>query len=383
MQLCLIVDLICDWAWNTYRKDIIQLLSVGPNIVPNRNCYKFPSANKANDQASDSSKSWKRNFVIRDTNEVFFSFRHLTLPELTNELTAILKPPGLGDEDVRQNASKLLGLFNLERPLLLPTSFISQLETLWTGANNKHPILDSDEIIFSHISFQSYFRPSDYHIMREISCITASYGAIDSLHSLSGTKCSVSSSYPNVSIRLEKVLPLTMLSGLDSLRAAARNLRLTLCVIQKASGPVLPCDWLKHPSQGEFVSSLWDNLESCSPGILLFPIFGCSSELRRMAIASQCSDNSLQKFLKQGKSQLPHGAAILKTPAHLLHPLYPQYCLAVFDGYDLDDRHGLGHKLLQLITSGSLFEGRYSCNVTAQDRQFIHDWATRLRGNHG
>ncbi|KAJ5159742.1 uncharacterized protein N7482_006746 [Penicillium canariense] len=382
LQLCLIVELICDWAWDIYRKDIIQLLSIGPEVISGNFGSKLSGANKAKDFHSESSASLKQNSVIRDTNEVFFSFRHLTLPELMDDLTAILKPPRSGFREVNQNAIKLLDLFNLERPLLLPTRFISCLETLWTGANRKHPILDSDELVCVHISFRSYFRPCDYHIIRQISCITASSGSMDTLQRLTGTKHSVFPGSSDSLTKPEVVLPLVELSGLESLRAAARDLRLTLSVNKNSSGLALPCNWAQESSGGAFVSSLWDNLASFSPEILLFPIFVHSREMRRIP-AGQGSCHSLQVFFKQGRHVLLHGAAILKTPRHLLRPLYPEYCLVVFDGSDLDDRPGLGRKLLQLVASNSLFEGKSLCKVTAQDRRSIHDWATRLKESNG
>lgn len=319
----------------------------------------------------------KRQSVIRDTNEVFFSFRHLTLPDVTEELIAILNPPGSGGNEVKQKAIGLLNLFNLEHPLLVTAKFISRLQKLWTGTTSNHPILDSHQPVYAHISFQSYFRPSDFHTVRKISCITASFSAIGTLQRLAGTKLPLSSVYAD--LNLDKILPLAELSGVHSLRAAARNLRLTLWITQE-DFIVQPSDkWVKQVSHGEFVSSIWDKLATCSPGVLRFPIFMHSSELRRMPATSKSLSSDLQDCLKEGKHQLLYGAALIKTPESSLQPLNPQYCLAVFDGSDLDDRPCLGFKLLHLITTGGLFEGKRLSTATTKDRQFIYDWATRLR----
>jgi hypothetical protein len=289
----------------------------------------------------------KRQSVIRDANEVFFSFRHLTLPDATEELVAILNPPGSGGYEVMQKAIRLLNLFNLEHPLLVTAEFISHLQKLWTGATSDHPILHSDQSVCAHISFKSYFRPSDFHIVRKISCITASFSAISTLQHLTRTKLPLSSVYAG--LNPDKVLPLAELSGVHSLRAAARNLPLTLWVTQRDFTAQPSCKWVKQVSHGEFVSSIWDKLATCSPGVLRFPIFMDSGELRMMPATNSPLSSDLEDCLKEGKHQLLYGAALIKTPDSSLQPFNPQYCLTVFDGSDLDDRPCLGFKLLHLI----------------------------------
>ncbi|KAJ5436912.1 Peptidase S58 DmpA/arginine biosynthesis protein ArgJ [Penicillium cf. griseofulvum] len=376
LQLCLIVDFICDWAFNIHRNEITRLLSGGTNDIISSS-LSSPHGRDTHETKPQHPPSRERQSVIRDTNKVFFSFRHLTLPDVASELIALLNPPGSGVKDTSQQAIRLLSLFNLESPLLITASVIRILQGLWTGATSKHPFIYSDERICAHISFQSYIRPSDFRIVRKISCITASFSAINSLQHLAGTTIPVPSVYPNVHRR--KFLPLARLSGVDSLRAAARNLRLTLWVTQRTSTTRSSCNWEEKAYQGEFVSSIWDKLEYYSPGVLRFPMFEHSSELRRIPAGDEPQSSDLQGFLKQGNHQLLHGAALLKTPDSSLKPLYPQYCLAVFDGSDLDNRPRLGNKLLRLITTGALFQGKFMSTVTTEDREFIHDWSSRLR----
>jgi hypothetical protein len=359
----MIVDFICDWALNIHRNEIIRLLT--GNSLPSLHVFD------TQEQQPEPSNPPKRQSVIRDTNEVFFSFRHLTLPDMTSKLIAILNPPGSGDNEVNQKSTSLLDLFNLEHPLLVKAEFIYRLQKLWTGATSNHPIIDSEQLVFAHISFQSYFRPSDFHIVRELSCITASFSAIITLQRLAGTQLPLSSAYAD--LHLYKFLPLAELSGEHSLRAAARNLRLTLRVTKGDFIMQPSCRWVKQISQGEFVSSIWDKLETFSP------VSAQSSELRRLSATNTSLSYDLQDCLKQGNHQLLHGAALLKAPESSLQPLLPQYCLAVFDGSDLDDRPCLSFKLLHLITTGSLFEGKRISTATTKDRQFILDWATRLR----
>ncbi|OQE08712.1 hypothetical protein PENFLA_c129G10443 [Penicillium flavigenum] len=376
LQLCLIVDFICDWALNIHRNEIIRLLSGKMNTTIGNSLPTMHERDTQKLQPEYSSPP-KRQSVIRDANEVFFSFRRLTLPDETEKLIAILNPPGSEGNEVNQKAIRLLNIFNLEHPLLVTAEFICRLQKLWTGATSNHPILDSDQSVCAHISFQSYFRPSDFHIVRKISCITASFSAISTLQRLAGTKLALSSVYAD--LNPDKVLPLAGLSGVHSLRAAARNLQLTLWVTQGDFIVQPSCKWVQQVSHGEFVSSICDKLETCSPRVLRFPIFMHSTELRRMPATNKSLSSDLQDCLKEGKHQLLHGAALFKTPESSLQPLNPQYCLAVFDGSDLDDRPCLGFKLLHLITTGGLFEGKRLSTATTKDRQFIYDWATRLR----
>jgi hypothetical protein len=372
----LIVDFICDWALNTYRNEITRLLSgeINPKLS-----NSLPSLHEGGIQnlQSENFDIPKRQAVIRDTNEVFFSFRHLDLPDVAEDLITVLNPPGSGIVEVYGRAIKLLDLFNLEHPLLVTAEFICRLQKLWTGTASYHPVFHSDQSVCAHISFQSYFRASDFHTMRTITCITASSSAISTLQRLTETTHPLSSACANIS--LDKVLPLAELSGVHSLRAAARNLRLTLRIAEGDFTMQPFCEWVKQVSHGEFVSKIWDKLEVWSPEILRSPIFMHSSELRRVSAISQFLSSDLRDCLKEGSHQLVYGAALFKTPEVSLRPLTPQYCLAVFDGSDLDDRQCLGFKLLHLLTTGGLFEGKRLLDVTTEDRQFIFDWASRLR----
>ncbi|KAJ5655918.1 hypothetical protein N7507_007868 [Penicillium longicatenatum] len=369
LQLCLIVDLICDWAWHTLHRDILRLLSVEETTISDN--VSAPE----NDQ--DLTQASKLETVIRDTGEICFKFRHLTLPESNSELTELLKLPSSGNEDVSRNATNLLDSFNVNRPMLLPQSFISQLEMSWIGASNKSPLLNGDELVFAHISFRSYFPPSDYHTVREISCVTASYGVIRTLKRLSGKGYSVSSRRPDISNVRETILSLATGPGQDFIRAAVRDSRLTLGISPPIcipdTGP-LSSEWRQHYDLDEDVSNLWNNMESCSPGNPLLLALHRSRKLRKMSIANESSNKIIRALLGGGKKSFH------TTPARLLKQSYPRYCLAVFDGCDLDNRLGLGQKLLRLIMDGKLLEGKTSKPMTFQDRQILHDWATRLQG---
>lgn len=155
------------------------------------------------DQGYASSPS-KREAIIYNSSEVLFSFRHLVLPESSGILAEILKSPSSGGESVTPNATKLLDLFNLKQPLLLPQNFISELERMWmwTCASEKYPVLHSGMLLFAHISFQSCFWPSDLQIVREIPCITASRGAIRALEHFIGRTPSNLSCLLSISLRL-------------------------------------------------------------------------------------------------------------------------------------------------------------------------------------
>lgn len=152
--------------------------------------------------------------------------------------------------------------------------------------------------------------------------------------------------------------------------------------------PVLKCELEHDLSQGEYMFNFWSNIESRSPGnTLLLTLRRCSerhsSELRTLSIANEFSYKTIRDFLGGKKRDFPCGAVILKTPAQLLQPLYPQYCLAVFGGHNLDDRSALGMRLSQLIERGRLFEGKSRKKITDKDHQILHDWETRLTGNNG
>jgi hypothetical protein len=266
---------------------------------------------------------------------------------------------------------------------------------MWTSSSSKYPMLHGGVLMFAHISFQSYFRPSDFHTVREISCITASHSAIGTLQQIIGKTSSDASCFPDVSasVRLEDVLPLATGSGQDSIRAAARGLRLTLRTSSRNFSThndfldvssVLQCEWVHDLHQGEYISNIWSNIESHSAeNPLLLTLRRCSehhsSELRTLSIANDFSYRTIREFLGGNKRNFPYGAAILKTPAELLQPLYPQYCLAVFGGHNLDDRSALGKTLSQLIEKGWLFEGKFRKKVTDQDHRMLHDWNTRLK----
>jgi hypothetical protein len=447
LQLCLIVDMIYDWASDIYREDVINCLSNYESGVDDTRSEtesivwwdaqsqvshskieqthleiydsdedwnqlprsfrssspcppgSFPRTPEPEDLDLQESplghsslegfprecisppivSSWEANSIIQDANKVIFTFRSLSLPETFGELATILSIPS--PEDLRQNAANLLQLFNLDRPIQITASFISALKNMWTGSSDteEHPLLPSNESVYAHISFQSYLRPSDYGIVREITAITGTSDALSSLWTIA--KLGPPSFLGNRKLLLQgldKVAILKRMTGSNSLRAAVQNSCFTMTVMKDQWGsPVF--DWVKEDSHGEYTSNLWINLGHQSSGIIMSPIFGYFCATEKICNSDEYIGSNLDELLRwaDGEYFFDRGAVIFKTPL-ASRDKCSWYCLTVFDDTDQDHRPSLGQKLLRLLDERVLFEGHLVRNVTLEDQGFIRNWANAL-----
>ncbi|KAF5857423.1 hypothetical protein ETB97_005770 [Aspergillus alliaceus] len=307
--------------------------------------------------------------VIRNADEVFFTFNHLVLPETEEELISILTSISPNDF-VSEVAQALLETFCVEEPLVLNYEFINQVEELWTGSIGEHTS-NAEEPVIANISFRSYLRHTDWQVLRNISCITATVRAINRLGSiaLNGYDALVDGAYwvasnPSVDV----VRSLRTLSGQESAATATEN----VCLILR-KGPFEE-RWTKGLEAGDLPRRIWKGLDANTPSIPLFPILFYSSAVVRI---EKRSGTDLGKILPRlSRTTRNDGALILKRPASWYRQC-PKYCLVLFDGSDVEDEAHMGRTILQVLSHGGVYQeiGR---GVQEVDRVAIEAWAARL-----
>ncbi|KAF7593678.1 hypothetical protein BBP40_011088 [Aspergillus hancockii] len=307
--------------------------------------------------------------VIRNANEIFFTFNHLILPETDEELISILTSISPNDF-VPEVAQTLLETFCVEEPLVLNYEFVNQVEELWTGTISEHTS-NGEEPVIANVSFRSYLRHTDWQVLRNISCITASVRAINRLGNiaLNGYNSLVDGAYLIANNPpLDVVRNLRTLSGQESAAAATEN----LCLILR-TGPFKD-GWTRALEAVDFPRRIWKGLDTNTPSIPLFPILFYSSVLTRVDEGS-CTDlgGVLPRLSRTTRSD---GALILKRPASW-YPQCPKYCLVFFDGSDIEDTARMGRTILQVLFHGGVYQeaGR---GVQEVDRVAIEAWAARL-----
>ncbi|KAF9888240.1 hypothetical protein FE257_008809 [Aspergillus nanangensis] len=192
--------------------------------------------------------------VIRNADEVFFTFHHLMLPETQAEMISILTSVQPNDSIVAA-AQHLLNLIGIEEPLVVNGEILSQMEEMWTGSSRRpSPYLSGP--ILALISFRTYFRPTDWQLLRDISCITASTDAINMLGSIAfdGYDSVVDPSELEISgLTGDAMRPLRAVWGHESTAIAAKDLCLSL---EKRA---LGYDWVTAPEGARYMTQHLQN----------------------------------------------------------------------------------------------------------------------------
>lgn len=234
--------------------------------------------------------------IIGNMNKVSFSFRHLTLPESTEELVAFLSISGPHSGDISQNAAAILGLFNLQCSIQVTGHFVSNLEEYWTENSDaiSHPMLDHNELMPAYISFQLHVRPDESLLIRELSCVIASADAINTLHTIAGKRPSILMGGRRCCLQnLDIVTPLRNISGSEPLHTAPQTTFLSLCATKDPSDPGLSFSWTRDGPRGKYISELWQTLKVGPAGAHLFPIMGSSNASYKVG----CNNDSLIRLI--------------------------------------------------------------------------------------
>ncbi|THC88297.1 hypothetical protein EYZ11_012260 [Aspergillus tanneri] len=201
--------------------------------------------------------------VIRSADKVFFTFHHLMIPEATSDALLILTSIALM-ESPAETAKSLLNNFCIEHPVIVDNVFLYQMEEIWTGAPSQHDRCDCEPVL-AFISFRSYFRPTDWQLVRSISCVTASIRAINTLGSIAFDGFdSIITESPTLTpyLTANVVQPLRTLFGMESAAAAAQAL--SLCLYQHKEGSIR-CDWKQALEAGKYVDRVWKALDANTP----------------------------------------------------------------------------------------------------------------------
>ncbi|EER25114.1 hypothetical protein CPC735_017160 [Coccidioides posadasii C735 delta SOWgp] len=329
---------------STPARDDIDLITANPDGTQHPASHALDVAPHA-DMCLGRHEESNAGPVIRNANQVFFSFRHLMLPESRDSLIEILAAikPGVSIID---NARYLLTFLDTESAVVVTRLFVTDLEELWTETRSGRSEL-LDGAVVAHISFRTYFRPTDWHLVRQLSCITASCEAINALASIVwdgfSSLCRELGRAPKPTLDIAR--DLRLLFGADSAGAAAVNLCLSL---QFAEGHYR---WIKETRQSS--NALWVALEEHIPGIPLSSISFHSSTVS-IVVHDSCAIDTLDQFERFGMATRSDGAIILKRPIAWLQSC-PKYCLVVFDNSDIEDPDNVRHKLLQVLSNKGLY----------------------------
>ncbi|KAL2831480.1 hypothetical protein BDW59DRAFT_140211 [Aspergillus cavernicola] len=421
LQLNLIIDFIYEWAIEVYRKEIFGSFSdsgrlntshgkcagkTTPEMMDSlidltiEDCslysrdvdvvsLSWPSSDIQmldlqldEDVISDPSPvavpeeyevDWNSYGAIRNADEVFFTFHHIVLPETLIELTAILSSISPNDTLI-DVASTLLQLFHIEDPIVVNRGLLAQLESLWTEGVGDFGSL-GDHLLIAHISFRSYFRPTDWQPIRSLSCIAASISAINILASiaLDGFDSLLNRSMLSLScLEADIVLPLRKFSGQESAAAAAQDL--SLSIQKEMAGPGYR--WFETLENGRYVKEIWHGLDTHTPSIPLFDIMVYSSFYTTIGRENSLDMRDATSYARLSRTTQADGALVLKRPSSWPAQC-PKYCLTIFDTSDINYLPYMGQKILRTISHGGFYQesGR---GIQEDDRRAMQGWAQFL-----
>ncbi|KAE8363421.1 hypothetical protein BDV27DRAFT_158820 [Aspergillus caelatus] len=386
LQLLLIVDMICDWAKNIFKKTIMEKLGAPVLDRPEKSHGATRTGQPNNEldeigeslsgtklsettRASSDQLKWSKIAHIRSETDVRYQFRSISLPESKKGLTRILLAIG-GTRHFYQAAQQLLSLFNLDGPLIIRAEQIYHLHSTWT--NTPYDSLSSDpEIHFASLSFRPFFDVMTGQMTQELSCITAS---ILSMELLVGILTETEKKqFCEDGITPTLLLPQTIallrdISALELTQAAFQDLHLHLHAFKQIAGVN---NWVEDRTKSRILETFWAVADGQELSFWRCPHQLCSS-VERTAFPNSTEEGHILRRLVQGPWQeqpcivaklRDGGAAVL-------------YCCVIRKDENPEDLPAIGRKIHRFLyrLPGSINGVQY----TSGDKSVLTDWANFL-----
>jgi hypothetical protein len=291
---------------------------------------------------------WTAHATIRHSNMCLFAFSHLLLPEDPESLVACLRQASsLGVGSARTIATSLV--VSLTDPSLVRNTTmerILQLKNDWLREGESASNV-SESPLRALFVFRTYFRTSDWQLVRELWCISCTAQAVHTLAKFAGFSISTLRSRMQQSA---KECPLSAsdfealrgLTGSDAASAAVNSKVLYHCVASPGgeTGGV-SCPWESHLASEDMKRSF----------SLLAPSV-CSRERtasyldRGSALMEVLKKPSPKKLLYHLGLEIPaRRGAILLHKGHLLLQTTPSWCLMILDELELDESEELARRI--------------------------------------
>lgn len=276
-------------------------------------------------------KSWCRWAAISHSSLVDFVFSHAQLPEDSDSLSSYLGNLKLTG-DIEHRPCKLLKCFR-KNSITIRGNRVREFERCWTGT--EAPPSSWNSFIMPAIAmFHTYVRRSDWRIVRDLHCVTATVTAMKTLASLA---CSAGNVLPRKNIRPDcSEVPIYVrdarsLSGLWSLKAALAGLKVFL---------------LPDTQGGRKDHVIWAKASEVMPELLIaepWNLLSRRSSLRRERLLHKTVPLSLKTFVNYNFPWSGEGTIVLK---YLRGPDdRPSFCLMVFDDELIEDEPAFGVRL--------------------------------------
>lgn len=324
---------------------------------------------------------WTNKATIRHANLVLFTFRHIVVPEERGALETFLVASGEAGGSLT-NAQVLYRDLREPAAAVHITSYgLSQLEMAWTQSETP-TIADTDQTLRAWVFFQTFFRREDWQIVRQLSCITFSPRAVETLATIALDGCNTNPgpvcepTAHRCPCLVKAVEALRLLHGKDSAAGAMLGLTLNLELGLHGSADI-HFQWARAQ----------DAVPPSHPMIALMQTSNASPHLRLSSLLTEIlvkkpTPRLLIAFLKPAKRTGARGALLLKKP-HLWHSACPTYCLLVLKESDLSDEAELGDTILRVVEAREIFGVRgHGQGVTAigvTDHACFKLWADILR----
>jgi hypothetical protein len=340
------------------------------------------------------SNHWSRHATIRHSNLVQFEFRHFSLPEDRETVEAMLSSFGKSHEGILSHPDSIF-MRDLNHMGMVTTTMdvIYQLQKLWTKSSprpcpaNCHPIR-------ARIRFHTYTRPTDWQLVRRLTCITISELAAKVLMEISVGPNLVPSDHWSVHgcrCFLTEAQSLRSLSGKNSLDSAAMFLCFDLEPPDRQSLNLdLHLRWVTpslfedptNPFGDTSTSSALDSVMSS-----LEPFWGLykSSILEEIPPESNVSP-SLARLLPEPTGKFRDGGILFKKPSYWSE-ICPTFCFMIYDDSSFDDEPALSEKIIRACNSGEGYgdlDGSFFDALrlpSPSDRRAIRLWADILSKN--
>ena len=333
-------------------------------------------------------KHWSKHATIRHANLVLFSFRHFAIPEDSQALVAWLNSFSL-PRGIARFAQTLSQEIERSNAVTITMNGVLQLENLWTRSTHQ-PSSDNDDPILAWIYFDSYLRSSDWQVVRELSCVTASQSAIKKLMTIAGIPLSSSSidwTAHRCHCLTTDAQSLRSLCGKDSTISAALILRLQLQSFVHANDEV-HFRWTKESdTEDEAVRRAGLRLRSSVDPDNFFQ--GQISGLRNRDLYEELLSGSLMPpfllpFMRTPWRFGAKDAVLLKKTPLWFAASCPQYCLMVFDETGFDDEPALARKVIRLSDTGDVYvlesNELHRAAVSGNEKCAFRVWADILSG---
>jgi hypothetical protein len=286
---------------------------------------------------------WTRHAAIRHSNMCLFMFSHLPLPEDPDTLAECLQQMSARRaESIGDIARGLISSF-LDHTGAMSTTLnrILQLKNEWL--KERHDVTaGSESPVYALFSFRTCVRSFDWHIVRELWCISCTLQAVQGLATIAhinfeALRASTQWSADMHPFSSSVFSSLHSLTGRDSARAAINS---TVLYLAREWGQHR-CQWISRDASESIPKSF----------SLLSPSVCCHGTLVSLVDKGTALMEVLEKPLpidlkrRLGPQQSASGGEILLCKGRHWPETAPKWCLMVLNELDFGDNRELGRCL--------------------------------------